>query len=62
MTEQQKYDIFIAKLGDKITELKDDYSKLSTENQMRFLNMCQSMLLMHGVKVTTEFLNKFWGY
>lgn len=32
MTDQQEYDIFIAKLGDKIREVKKDYSELSAVN------------------------------
>ena len=58
MTDQQKYDIFIAKLGDKIREARKDYSELSAVNQMRFGQLCQTILAANGVVVASEIVQK----
>ena len=58
MTDQQKYDIFIAKLGDKIREVRKDYSELSAVNQMRFEQLCQTILAANGVVVASEIVQK----
>lgn len=54
MTDQQEYDIFIAKLGDKIREVREDYSELSAVNQRRFEQLCQTILAANGIVATSE--------
>ena len=44
MTDQQEYNVFMAKLGDKIREIREDYSKLSVVNQGG-LNNCAKLFL-----------------
>ena len=56
MTNQQEYDIFIAKFGDKIRELREDYSNLSDVNKRRFEEMCYAYLVANGVVVTSDIL------
>lgn len=54
MTDQQEYDIFILKFGDKVRELREDYSNLSDVNKRRFEEMCQTVFAANGVVVASE--------
>ena len=56
MTDQQEYDVFMAKLGDKIREIREDYSKLSVVNQRRFEQLCQTIFEANGVVVASEII------
>lgn len=62
MTDQQKYDIFIAKLGDKIREVRKDYSELSAVNQMQFEQLCQTVLAANGVVIASEIVQKILNW
>lgn len=62
MTDQQEYDIFIAKLGDKIREIRDDYSELSVVNQRRFEQLCQTILAANGVVVASQIVQKMLNW
>ena len=59
MTDQQEYDVFMAKLGDKIREIREDYSKLSVVNQRRFEQLCQTIFEANGVAFASGMVNKF---
>ena len=59
MSDQQEYDIFIAKLGDNIREVRKDYSELSAVNQMRFEQLCQAIFEANGVAFASGMVNKF---
>ena len=54
MTDQQEYDIFIVKFGDKIRELREDYSNLSDANKKRFEEMCQTVFAANGIVIASE--------
>lgn len=54
MTDQQEYDVFIAKLGDKIRELREDYSNLSDVNKKRFEEICQTVFAANGIVIASE--------
>ena len=54
MTDQQEYDIFIVKFGDKIRELREDYSNLSDVNKKRFEEMCQMVFAANGIVIASE--------
>lgn len=56
MTDQQEYNVFMAKLGDKIREIREDYSKLSVVNQRRFERLCQTIFEANGVVVASEII------
>jgi hypothetical protein len=58
MTNQQEYDIFMAKLADKVRELRDDYSELSEVNQRRFDQMCQTICAANGVLIASEIVQR----
>ena len=62
MTDQQEYDVFVAKLGDKIREIREDYSKLSVVNQRRFEQLCQTILAANGVVVASEIVQKMLNW
>lgn len=59
MTDQQEYDIFITKFGDKVRELREDYSNLSDVNKRRFEEMCQTVFAANGVVFASGMVNKF---
>jgi len=54
MTDQQEYDIFIIKFGNKVRELREDYSNLSDANKKRFEEMCQALFVTNGLSVTSD--------
>ena len=58
MTDQQEYDIFITKFGDKVRELREDYSNLSDVNKRRFEEMCQTVFAENGAVFASGMLNK----
>ena len=58
MTDQQEYEHFIIKLGDKIRELKEDYSKLSFTNQKRFEETCQAVFAVNGLEIASEIVQR----
>ena len=58
MTDQQEYDIFTAKLADKVREIRADYSELSEVNQRRFGQMCQTICAANGVLIASEIVQK----
>ena len=62
MTDQQEYDVFMAKLGDKIREIRDNYSKLSVVNQRRFEQLCQTIFEANGVVVASEIVQKMLNW
>ncbi|MEE0110897.1 MAG: hypothetical protein UEP57_08445 [Oscillospiraceae bacterium] len=59
MTDQQEYDIFILKFGDKVRELREDYSNLSDVNKRRFEKMCQTVFTANGVAFASGMVNNF---
>lgn len=59
MTDQQEYDFFILKFGDKVRELREDYSNLSDVNKRRFEEMCQTVFAANGVVFASGMVNKF---
>ena len=59
MTDQQEYDNFIIKFGDKVRELREDYSNLSDVNKRRFEEMCQTVFAANGVVFASGMVNKF---
>lgn len=61
MTDQQEYNVFMAKFSDKIRELRKDFSELSDTNQRRFVEMCQTVLDANGIVVAMEVLEKYLG-
>ena len=54
MTDKQEYDVFIAKLGDKVREIREDYLNLSDINQRRFELLCQTIFEANGIVVASE--------
>ena len=59
MTDQQEYDIFITKFGDKVRELREDYSNLSDVNKRRFEEIGQTVFAVNGVVFASGMVNKF---
>jgi len=61
MTSQQEYEYFTAKLLKSISEIRDDFSKLSPGNQARFSQAARNCLETFGQAITVSDLLQ-WSF
>lgn len=54
--EQREYDKFCVEFIKKVKEIKDDYDNMTIQNQLKFRNAAEEMIVSCGME---EVLNSF---
>ena len=63
MNAQQEYDIFMVKFAKSLGDIKNEFNRLSFDNQQRFVNEANTLLRSYGYAITVEDLmrNNWWS-
>ena len=54
MDENKEFNDFMNELFKKVIEIKDNYKKLSPENQYKVAQVCRTTLAAQGINISAE--------
>lgn len=57
LTEEQKYNNFMADISEKAMDLQNKYNKLSDNNKRKFLQYIEPMVRAGGIQAFVEQMN-----
>lgn len=58
--EQKQYQDFYIELTKKMKEIKDDYDKMTRQNQARFRRDVEKIITLNGMEELSKYFRK-WG-